>query len=176
MSVLKKGYVQGMIKGEELAFAECYQELSPTLYSQILRICANKETANDLLHDTFIRIFDNIHLFNESQEFIAWAKRIAFNVTFNYLKKAGRQSYENIDNISLCSLDIDMQTNLENQNLLDLLFIELSEIERLVLWLFIVEQYTHEDISQLVEKSVSYSKSIVSRTLKKLEKVRNNYA
>lgn len=36
------------------------------------------------------------------------------------------------------------------------------------MWLFIVEQYSHEEIAILTEKSPSYSKSIVSRCLKKL--------
>jgi len=38
----------------------------------------------------------------------------------------------------------------------------------LVLWLFVVEQYNHEEIAALVSKTSSYSKSIISRTLNRI--------
>jgi RNA polymerase sigma-70 factor (ECF subfamily) len=162
-------YIKGMKKGDSDSFEQCYRELSPAIYSAILRICMNRDTANDLLHDTFIIAFEKIETFNEKYQFIAWIKRIAFNRTFNYLKKSSNRSHQTIENFDALSPIKSAEQTLLDTNLLDTLFVKVSETERLVLWLFIVEQYTHDEISDLVGKSASYSKSIVSRSLKKLK-------
>jgi len=57
---------------------------------------------------------------------------------------------------------------ISQSNLLEYLLEKVSENERLILWLYIVEQYSHEEIANLVSQSPSYSKSIVSRCLQKL--------
>jgi RNA polymerase sigma-70 factor (ECF subfamily) len=161
--------VQGMKQGRNSAFDQCYSTLSPAIYSAILRICINKDTANDLLHDTFVSAFEKIDTFDETQEFVAWIKRIAFNNTFNHLKKSANKSHDIIEDIRLFSPDKSIEQSYENRNLLDTLLNSVSESERLILWLFIVEQYTHEEIASLVEKTASYSKSIISRALKKIQ-------
>lgn len=162
-------YVHGMKQGIREAFEQCYQDISPTIYSAILRICVNRDTADDLLHDTFIRIFENIHSFDDQQEFIAWAKRIAFNLTFNFIKKASNRPHEKVEDSMLFSSVTHVESSLSNDKLIAVLFDGITERERLIIWLYIVEQYTHEEISLIVEKSTSYSKSILSRTLKKIK-------
>ncbi len=57
---------------------------------------------------------------------------------------------------------------MNDQNQLELLLGKVSEQHRLIVWLFIVEQYTHEEIAELTNKTVSFSKSVVHRALKKL--------
>jgi len=57
---------------------------------------------------------------------------------------------------------------ISQSNLLEYLLEKVSENERLILWLYIVEQYSHEEIANLVSQSPNYSKSIVSRCLQKL--------
>lgn len=162
-------YVHGMKQGDREAFELCYQDISPTIYSAILRICMNRDIADDLLHDTFIKIFENIHSFDEQLSFIAWAKRIAFNLTFNFIKKASNRRHENIDESMLLSSISLVESSFSNENLIAVLFDDITERERLILWLFIVEQYTHDEISLIVERSASYSKSILSRALKKIK-------
>ena len=80
-------FIVGMKNGDADAFEQCYRILSPTIYTAILKICRNRDCANDLLHDTFLDVFDKIATFNSSNSFIAWVKRIAFNKTFNLLKR-----------------------------------------------------------------------------------------
>jgi len=149
--------------GDSKAQEQCYIAFSPLIYTTILKICDNREVASDLLHDTFMDVFNNIASFNPQLSFIAWLKRIAINNTFNYIKrqKTALKVIENID----CA---PQSTTPNNNNLLNKLLYQLPTEHRMVMWLFIIEQYSHVEIAQFTGKSESYSKSIVSRSLKKL--------
>ena len=80
--------VDKMKAGDQRSFEQCYRQLSPTIYTAIIKICRDEGNANDLLQDTFIKAFDKIESYTfQHLSFVAWLKRIAFNNTFNFLKK-----------------------------------------------------------------------------------------
>jgi len=160
--------IDKMREGDQLALEQCYRKFSPTLYTVILKICKNSATASDLLQDTFIDIFENIDSYKKQFPFIAWLKRIAFNNTLNYIKrqKIAVNAVELIKETPC--YPICLAEEISQGNMLEYLLGKVTENERLILWLFIVEQYSHEDIAMMVNKTPSYSKSIVSRCLKKL--------
>lgn len=157
-----------MKEGDDFTLEQCYRQFSPVIYTVILKICKNKATASDLLQDTFIDAFECISTYKQQASFIAWLKRIAFNNTLNYLnrQKVALRAVEKIQAIP--SKEITLDEEISQNDLFSFLMEKVTENERLILWLFIVEQYSHEEIAILVEKSPSYSKSIVSRCLKKL--------
>lgn len=171
--------VDKMKKGDQFAFEQCYRLLSPKIYTAIFNICRDQGNANDLLQDTFILAFEKIETYSAGpQPFIAWLKRIAFNNTFNFLKKH-KLTLVGIDGL----LDEKSSTNRvekqhEQNDFLTSLLKQISEKERLIIWLYIVEQYSHEEIGKIVDKTPSYSKSVVSRCLKRLKAKREvkNYA
>ncbi len=168
MDIWEEQLVDEMKLGSHDAFERCYRLFSPQIYTVIIKICRNPDSAQELLQDTFLDIFENLHCYTVKQSFLAWAKRIAFNNTLNFIKKNSRtvlmeELPENSDEIE-CSLSKQM---IDSQ-LIEKLFAKVGDVERLVLWLFIVEQYNHEEIAILVAKTPSYSKSIVSRSLKKI--------
>jgi len=170
--------VDRMKLGEQNAFEQCYRQLSPLIYTAILKICKKRCDANDLLQDTFITAFEKINSYQQETSFIAWLKTIAFNKTFNFLKKE-KKLLVGIEHLpEQLSDDSELTTAVEQSNLLLHLFEHIPEMERLILWLYIVEQYSHQEIAQLVNKTPSYSKSLVSRCLKKLRAKHevNNYA
>ena len=68
------------------------------------------------------------------------------------------------------AIESSFNESISQSNLLEYLLTKVSENERLILWLFIVEQYSHEEIGSLFSQSPSYSKSILSRCLQKLRK------
>jgi RNA polymerase sigma-70 factor (ECF subfamily) len=158
-----------MKEGDQHALEQCYRLLSPIIYTAIFNICRDQGNANDLLQDTFIGAFEKIHSYTSGpQLFTAWIKRIAFNKTFNFLKKH-KLTIVGIDDIEEAkSADCSLEMLHEQNNFLSTLLLQISEKERLIIWLYVVEQYSHEEIGSIVDKSPSYSKSVVSRCLKKL--------
>jgi RNA polymerase sigma-70 factor (ECF subfamily) len=168
-----------MKRGDEYAFEQCYRLLSPLIYTAIFNICRDQGNANDLLQDTFISAFEKIHSYTEGpQKFTAWIKRIAFNNTFNFLKKHKLTivGTEGLDEATSSQSSVE---RLHEQNdFLTTLLMQISEKERLIIWLYVVEQFSHEEIGNLVQKTPSYSKSVVSRCMKKIrtKKEVKNYA
>ncbi|MEM1340213.1 MAG: sigma-70 family RNA polymerase sigma factor [Bacteroidota bacterium] len=66
-----------------------YDKYSGALFGIILRICRNQTLAEDLLQETFIKIWENIHGYDSAKgRFYTWAYRIAKNTTLNALRKS----------------------------------------------------------------------------------------
>lgn len=177
MKQWNESLVDKMKEGNENAFEHCYRMLSPQVYTAIFNICRDQGNANDLLQDTFVAAFEKIHSYTaQDQSFIAWLKRIAFNKTFNFIKKH-KLTVVGLDAINdIGSANDEIEMHHEQNSFLNLLLSRISEKERLIIWLYIVEQYSHQEIGSIVKKSPSYSKSVVSRCLIKLrskQKVKN---
>jgi RNA polymerase sigma factor (sigma-70 family) len=160
--------LESMKQGDEVAFEQCYRLLSPIIFTAILKICKNRHDANDLLQDTFVDAFDNLASFHQQVPFIAWLKRIAFNNAFNFLKKIKCLTIGTGHLPEAVSLENIIESDYENRNLLLYLFERTSEMECLIMWLYIAEQYKHSEIAEVIGKTPSYSKSIVCRCLQKL--------
>lgn len=157
-----------MKQGEEAAFEQCYRSLSKLVYTAIYHICKNEMVANELLQDTFIDAFSKLDSYRETNSFPAWIKRIAFNKTINYINRAKKEA-ELLNQMENEESDTTaLELNFSNENLVEQLTAKLSHKESLIMWLYIAEQYSHDEIAQLLNKTPSFSKSIVSRTLKKL--------
>ena len=168
MDIWEESIVEQMKQGSAEALEQCYRLLSPQIYTVIFKICRQQDTAQELLHDTFIDIFESLHFYKRKQSFVAWAKRIAFNNTLNYIKREKRVVF--VDELPDDGFDVAacISQQIIDSQLIESLLAKVTEIERLVLWLFVVEQYNHEEIAVLVAKTPSYSKSIVSRALKRI--------
>lgn len=170
MDIWEEKLITEMRQGDKAAFERCYRLLSPQIYTIIYNICRNEASAEELLQDTFLDMFEKFKLFRNDKSLVGWVKQIAFNNTLNFIKRNSRIVFTEIEN-EVVSLPLEL-LQIENEQLLESLLHGVSEIERLVLWLFIVEQYTHIEIGEFTDKSESFSKSIVSRSLQKIRRTR----
>lgn len=168
MDIWNESIVDEMKQGNADAFERCYKLISSQLYTAIFKVCRNQDTAQELLQDTFIDIFESLDLYKTKQSFLAWSKRIAFNNTLNFIKRQNRMVLMESIPEEEAVIECDLATNVIDSQLIEALLAKVTEIERLILWLFIVEQYSHEEIAKLMSKTPSYSKSIVSRALKRI--------
>jgi len=163
------GLIEKMRNGEQSAFSMCYQQLSPLIYSTVLRICHCKTSAQDILQETFIQIFKSLNTLDNDKKFIAWSKRISYHKTINWIRLHDKHLVSsNVQDIEGISDTEDLQLTIENNHYLTQLMLKVAPEARLILWLFIVDEYSHQEIADMHEKSVSFSKSIVSRSLKTL--------
>ncbi len=75
-------------KKDKNALYGIYDKYSGALYGVILRMCRNEATAQDLLQETFIKIWQKIDSYDATKgKFYTWAYRIAKNTTLNALRK-----------------------------------------------------------------------------------------
>lgn len=163
--------VQGMRNKEEEAFTTCYKQLSPFLYSTILRLLSTPAVSEEVMQESFIQAFNNLHQLDDDKKFVGWIKKIAFNKALNVIRS--NKDYSEFDEQNhLGSENSFIETSVENENQLEMLMQALPAQEKLVLWLFVVEGYSHKEIATMVNKTVSYSKSVVHRSLVRM---RENY-
>lgn len=78
--------VKGLKKRSEEAFEECYYKYKDLVYYVIIKMTRNKEMTEDLVQDTFIRMYQQIDKF-DGKYFKAWLLTIAKNLTLNEFKK-----------------------------------------------------------------------------------------
>ena len=157
-------------KRDAKAQAELYKIFAPKLYGVCLKYCSNKSVADDLFQDAFITIFNKIHQFKHEGSFEGWAKRITINIVLQHFKK--QKFHQEINDNLITDENEEFEIEDENLNLNYLLELikELPNQYRLVFNLYVLDGYSHSEISEALNISTGTSKSNLSRAKQLLRK------
>lgn len=79
--------VQAVLKGDKAAFAEIVNLYQEKLYSISFRMLYNKQEAEDVVQDTFLRVYKNLTKYDHHMKFSTWIYRIATNLCIDRLRK-----------------------------------------------------------------------------------------
>ena len=82
----EKRMIEDLKKGYEEAFEECYYQYKNLVFYVVLKIVQKKELAEELVQDTFIKMYQSINSF-DGRYFQAWLLTIAKNLAINEIKK-----------------------------------------------------------------------------------------
>ncbi len=88
MDNLQEQTLRKALNGDINAFQSLFSEFQNQLKSYLYRLLANRNDAEDLTHDTFIKAFDKLHTFRGEASLKTWFFQIATNLSYNYLQKA----------------------------------------------------------------------------------------
>lgn len=75
------------LKGDQRAFAEIVDMYKDKLYHLGYRMTGNRQEAEDVVQETFLRVYKNLDRYDESQKFSTWIYRIATNLCIDRLRK-----------------------------------------------------------------------------------------
>jgi len=155
------------------AQGELYKLYSSKLFSICLKYSRNYAEAEDNLQDAFLTIFDKIDQYNHKGSFEGWIKRIAVNTV---LQQYRSQKVFNITNEDI-SEDVELDIDEDDISLPYLLKIiqELPDRYRLVFNLYVLDGYSHKDISEMLNITVGTSKSNLARARQILKKTIEHY-
>ncbi len=154
--------IQRAKTGDLSALEGVYRAYQGMVYTMARRICRTAEDAEDVLQETFVEVCRSIRRFRggEPGSLTAWIKKVAASKA---LMRVRYEKYRQTDELHEgtgggerdqdTSLQLDLETALSR----------LSDTARAVVWLHDVEGYKHEEIAELMEKTVSFSKSQLSR-------------
>ena len=154
--------IKNCIKQDAQAQSQLYKQYASKLFSLCLKYSKNYAEAEDNLHDAFITIFNKIEQYNNKGSFEGWLKRITINTALQrYRKDVGVYDIINEDNIE----DVSVNFNEDEVSIEYLLKIiqELPDRYRLVFNLYVLDGYSHVEISELIHISTGTSKSNLSR-------------
>jgi len=105
------------LQGDINAFQELFAEFQEALKSYLYRLTANRNDAEDLTHDTFIRSFDKLHLYKGASSLKTWIFQIATNLAYNQLKTQKRWTSDVLAQAKdLVTSDQTLATNLTKVN------------------------------------------------------------
>tara|TARA_R110002050_G_scaffold77636_5_gene165659 strand:- start:10345 stop:10890 length:546 start_codon:yes stop_codon:yes gene_type:complete len=154
--------IKNCIKQDALAQSQLYKQFASKLFSVCLKYSKNYAQAEDNLHDAFITIFSKIEQYNNKGSFEGWLKRIAINTSLQrYREDVGVYDITNEGNIEDVSVDIN-EDDVSIDYLLKIIQ-ELPDRYRLVFNLYVLDGYSHVEISELINISTGTSKSNLAR-------------
>ena len=161
-----------------MAQEELYRKYSGVLFGMCLKYSRNRVEAEDNLHDAFMTIFDKIGQYNHKGSFEGWMKRIAVNTVLQKYRKERNLDvvHENIGD----EVELDNETvSISLSRLLEYIQ-ELPNKYRLTFNLYVLDGYSHKEISELLGTSTGTSKSNLARARmilkEKIEKENVNIA
>lgn len=156
-----KRLIQKCKKQDIHAQSEVYHLFAGKIFALCLKYSRNKQEAEDNLQDAFITIFDKVDQFKYKGSFEGWMKRIAINTTLQTYRQ------KNVLNLVEENLpdEVEVEVNEDDISLDYLLKIisELPERYRMVFNLYVLDGYSHKEISNILGIAEGTSKSNLSR-------------
>lgn len=149
-------------KQNSKAQEELYHLYKNTLFVLCLKYCQNQAEAEDNLHNAFIEIFTNIKQYKGKGSFEGWMKRITINKAIDSYKK----SYQLIPISDKAYPDTEIEENELDEFSLDYILALVQDLPnqyRLVFCLYELDNYSHNEISEMLNISIGTSKSNLHR-------------
>lgn len=140
------------------------------MYSVSVRIVNDVMEAEDVMQESFLSAFKKIKTYKGEVSFGAWLKRIVVNRSLDYLKKKKVQ-FEEINERTTQIEDYQMAAHEVDAKVLKAAIQDLSDGYRVVLSLYLIEGYDHEEISQILGISNSASRTQLLRAKNKLREL-----
>lgn len=153
--------ISGCKKGDRKAQEQLYRKYSSKLFGVCLKYSRNKVEAEDNLHDSFMTIYDKIGQYRSKGSFEGWMKRIAVNTV---LQKYRKEQHLNIVSENLMEeMELDaVYGDISLQTLLKYIQ-ELPNKYRLTFNMYVLDGYSHKEISEALGTSLGTSKSNLAR-------------
>ena len=156
-----KELIETCLKDNPKAQKMLYDTYSSVLFGICLRYSKNEEEAQDILQDSFIKIFTKLDTYQFTGSFEGWLKRIVTNTSIEYYRK--KITMEHLEEIGFNPyLAVDSDRGLEVEELLKMIQ-ELPEGYRMVFNMYAIDGYTHSEIATKLNISEGTSKSQLSR-------------
>ncbi|MBN2520885.1 MAG: sigma-70 family RNA polymerase sigma factor [Bacteroidales bacterium] len=159
------------IEGNTKAQFEIYKIYYKAMYNITLRIIQDKMEAEDIMQEAFLSAFKKINTYQGDVSFGAWLKKIVINKSLDSLKRKKVELIE-INNQTMNLPENNEEIDFEKTN------IKINQIKecinqlpygyRIVLSLYLLEGYDHEEIGEILNISSSTSRSQFTRARKKL--------
>ncbi|NOT73712.1 MAG: RNA polymerase sigma factor [Cyclobacteriaceae bacterium] len=157
--------------GDQEAHFQLYRLYSRSMFNVGFRIVNSEEEAEDVLQESFISAFRNLHLYRGDATFGSWLKRIVVNKAINVLKGRKTERLPEDD-----QFDVEEETFTEKEFQFSVEEVKraiegLPDGYRSVLSLYLLEGYDHSEIAEILGITESTSKSQFNRSKKKVREI-----
>jgi RNA polymerase sigma factor (sigma-70 family) len=163
--------ITGCKKNDRQSQSELYHWLAPKLMGVCVRYVQDRDEAEDVMQDSFIKIFTSLSSFRNEGSFEGWARRIAANTALSALRKKNQVIFERnlliVETIDFQEDEKKLITLPEIMECLD----ELPVGYRTIINLFLLEEFSHREIAEKLNIQESTSRSQYTRARQALLKL-----
>lgn len=170
-------YIEKALNGDTHAFSVLVDRYKYMVYTLVFRILKNKEDAEEVAQDTFVKMFSQLSQFKGDAKFSTWLYKIAYYGSLDRLKKQKR-------NLETASIDHYKETYsrgavnetgqwevIEQQQLIKNALAKLNEEDSAIITLFYFEELSLEEIGKIMDLSANTVKVRLFRSRKKLSEI-----
>ena len=169
-----KSYVEKVLNGETEYFARLLERYSKQVFSLIVKIVGNREDAEDLTQDVFVKVYGSLSQFRGESSFSTWIYRIAYHKAISATRKKN-VAFIPVDELMLSDVpdepdepvfgDSDMEMRI---TCLNRALEQLPPDERAIILFFYKENKSMEEIAVITKLTVTNVKTKIYRIRKKL--------
>jgi RNA polymerase sigma-70 factor (ECF subfamily) len=166
----EEAILKGCLQSDPTAQKELYNRYSPKMLSVCYRFAHNREDAEDMLQEGFIKIFSQMHTFGNRGAFEGWIRRIIVHTCINILKK-NKKFNESVDIIHATAVQVSEESVpsiVQAKQIVECIRM-LPIGYRTVLNLYAIEGYSHREIGMMLDIEESTSRSQYTRAKAMLE-------
>lgn len=167
-------YIERIVAGDTGCFACLLDRYSPPVHSLILKMVRNKEDAEELAQDVFMKVFRNLSSFKGDCSFSTWIYRIAYNTAISELRRK-KQEFVTIDESQINNVleeevgkMLGRTSETEQLDKLEAALSLLPPDERALILLFYMKEKTVEELTVITGLGASNVKVKLHRIRKKL--------
>lgn len=163
-------------KQNSIGQRDLYDKYSGVVFGICKRYAKDEMTANDMLQDSFIKVFKNIENYEFKGSFEGWVKRVTVNVCLDTLRKLKKNSIFIDDYTDSSFVSVVEESALERMSAEEIInqIRKLPDGYRVVFNLFAVEGYNHKEIAEMLEISESTSKTQYRKARLRLQEILTN--
>ena len=168
---IETDFIAALNRQERWAQQQLYEQHYGRMMGVCLRYASSRDEAIDLLHEGFIKVFQNIDRYRPGTSIQAWMRTIVVNTCIDYYRRQSRRRTQELNENHAAQLvddDPDVLSNLTEKEILEAVQ-TLSPAYRAVFNLYVVEGYSHKEIGEALNITESTSRSNLVKARTKLQ-------
>ena len=172
----EKDLIALCIEGDNYSCKQLFDLYSGKMMAICYRFARDRNEADDIMQEGFVRVFNKLHLYSGEGSLEAWMRRVIINTAIKYKKRnITKHSYTELDNIHPLDTTPSVLDDISKNEIIELVQ-SLPDGYRVVFSLNVIEGYSHKEIADRlgIGESTSRSQLVKARALlrNKLNKLR----
>ncbi|GAA3626672.1 RNA polymerase sigma factor [Flavivirga jejuensis] len=174
MTTNDQHYIDLIIDGDTNAFAVLVERYKDLVFTLTLRMLKNREEAEEVAQDTFIKVYKSLNRFKGDSKFSTWIYKIAYNTSLDRLKKNKKHfndvAIDEFTEHQIKTIDnaLDNLENKEREQAIQNCIALLPGDDSFLLTLYYFEERPLEEISKIIGSTLNNAKVKLFRSRKKL--------
>lgn len=163
--------INGCLQQHRLAQKYLYQRYYGKMLGIAMRFSSNRDEANDIINQGFLKVFNKIEMYEPTGSFGGWIAKIIWRTALDYIRSQAK--YKNITDIET-AYDLRIESSVIDDLIAEDLYKVIQELPpatRTVFSLYVVDGYKHHEIGTLLGISEGTSKWHLSDAKKRLRRL-----